>query len=263
MLTTNSNLGRSCAAAIPSRSAVDVVQRIPPRGSLEASRTALTAPIHLLHLEPIVLFHCRLLLFLLLLRLDLLRPAFITKTPIAWLVVALELHVRRWTRSDNDGCPILQDGVLAERSVSILLLELMTVEVFSRRLASPHEEEVVYPQTRRIGDDDDAVDEHGKRDTPHVDSMPKAGVIADHPDQDMGKAGSQQETSQGRAGSDKGQKVAVITTTNAVVEPDAVVVLRFDTRVTYATMVCSWRSPDVARLAVLDRHFHCRRGAIH
>jgi hypothetical protein len=43
--------------------------------------------------------------------------------------------------------------VLAEWSVAILLLELVTIEVFSGRLAPAHEEEMVTPKTHGICED--------------------------------------------------------------------------------------------------------------
>jgi hypothetical protein len=60
--------------------------------------------------------------------------------------------------------------------------------------------------------------------------------------------------------SDEGEEVSVITTSNAVVQPYAMVVLRFDTAVAHLAVVASRRTPDTAAPAVLDRHFEVNVG---
>ena len=56
----------------------------------------------------------------------------------------------------------------------------------------------------------------------------------------------------------KAYKVPVIASANAVIDPDTVMVLSFNTVVADPTVMASWRSPDVARLAVLGREVHSK-----
>lgn len=158
----------------------------------------------------------------------------------------IEPHVCWWTRSSHDTSPIPQDGVLAERPMSVLWQELVAVEVLSRRLPTTHQEQVVTAKTSRIRNDEDSVHAHGKRHAPNVDGMPKGGVVSLPPDQHMRQAGSQEEETQKCTRRNKGQEIAVIPASDTVVEPHAVMVLGLDARVAHTAVMSSWRSPDVA-----------------
>lgn len=57
----------------------------------------------------------------------------------------------------------------------------------------------------------------------------------------------------------EGEEVAIISTTNTVVKPETVMVLCFDAIVAHSAMMATWRSPDIASLAVLGWHFHSSR----
>jgi hypothetical protein len=105
---------------------------------------------------------------------------------------------------------------------------------------------VVAPQTRGICNYEKTIYTHGSRDAPNVEGMCKVGVVSLHPYQDVSKTGTEEVEAQECARSDKGQKVAVIATTNTVVQPNTVVILRLDARVTDAAVMSAWGPPDVA-----------------
>lgn len=179
--------GRPRAIAIASWGIVDVVDRSSAIGSLKASRAAAAAAIHLLHFQSVLL---------LLRRLCLLVPANsrrLANPPVARLVAALESHICRWTRPHYDAGPVPEHGVLTEWPMTVLGLELVAVEILSCSLAAAHQEKMICPQTRGIGDDDDRVNEHGKRNTPYIDGMPESGVIVMLPHKKMGQSGTKQK----------------------------------------------------------------------
>lgn len=72
---------------------------------------------------------------------------------ISSLISLAKPHVRWRPRSRQYDSNILKPVpafALAERTVTILLQELMTVEVLACRLSSSHEEDVVSPKAERI-----------------------------------------------------------------------------------------------------------------
>lgn len=75
----------------------------------------------------------------------------------------------------------------------------------------------------------------------------------------MPETGGPQVDAEKGARGDKGEEVPVIAPPDAVVEPQAVVVLRVNAVVAHAAVMAARRSPDVARLAVLGRYF---KGAV-
>lgn len=78
-----------------------------------------------------------------------------------------------------------------------------------------------------------------------------------HVDDDLCKTGGYEVRAEDCCGCDEGKEIAVVSAPYAVVEPDAVVVLGFDTVVTDSAMMASGWSPEVACFAVFGRHFHC------
>lgn len=62
---------------------------------------------------------------------------------IAFFVLRFESVIGWWSRSSENNSPVLEDVALGERSVTVLLEELMGVEILSCRFATTHEEEMV------------------------------------------------------------------------------------------------------------------------
>lgn len=98
-----------------------------------------------------------------------LRSALLTEPLVTVIIPRLELHVGRRPRSAKDREPVIEHVDLAEGAMSILFHELVGVQVFSSRLASCCEKEVVATKTGWIGYNQDGVYEHGKRDPPVID----------------------------------------------------------------------------------------------
>lgn len=99
---------------------------------------------------------------------------------VSFFVGTLELHVGRWARSPQNGDPVCQDVALGEWPVTVLLLELVGVEILSRGLTTANQEQVVRPQGGRVGHRDDAIDHHGPRYAPLGDGGPKRNSFAVH-----------------------------------------------------------------------------------
>lgn len=72
----------------------------------------------------------------------------------------------------------------------------------------------------------------------------------------MSEACKSEKDSQKGTGADKGEEVPVIAPANAIVEPNAVVILSIYAVVADTAVVATWRSPDVAGFAILYRYFH-------
>lgn len=83
--------------------------------------------------------------------------------------------------------------MLAERSVAVLLLELMAVQVLSCCFTPAHEEEMVSPQTQRICEDYERIHAHGSWDAPNIKSVCKVGVVPVHPNEDVSKTGGEKK----------------------------------------------------------------------
>jgi hypothetical protein len=121
------------------------------QGSLSlkiASITISSPALDLAHLHVALLFRLLRLLGLLWL-LGHPRPA-LAEALVTFLVSVSETHICRRARPREDTGPVCEDRVLAEWSVAIFLLELVTVQIFSGRLTPAHEEEMVTPKTHRI-----------------------------------------------------------------------------------------------------------------
>lgn len=65
---------------------------------------------------------------------------------VSFFVGTLELHVGRWARSAQNSDPVCQNVALGEWPMTVLLLELVGVEILSRSFATANQEEVVRPQ---------------------------------------------------------------------------------------------------------------------
>lgn len=64
---------------------------------------------------------------------------------VSFLIGTLELHVRGRARSAQHSNPVSQDVALGERSMTVLLLELVRVEILPRGLPTAHQEQMVCP----------------------------------------------------------------------------------------------------------------------
>jgi hypothetical protein len=184
---------------------------------------------------------------------------------IAILVFLLELHVGRRSRTSKNGNPVLENITLREGPMSVRLGKLVRVEIFSGGLAAAGEEKMVRPKRRGIRYCNQTVDHHGPRDSPLRDCSSKRYVLSRHEDQDVCQTGANQEEGENGAEADKSKEVAIVSATNTVVEPHAVMVKGFDTIVADSTVIAARGSPNVTCLAELHRYIHgshVRRGKL-
>jgi hypothetical protein len=83
-----------------------------------------------------------------------------------------------------------------------------------------------------------------------------------HVHEDVCETSGEEEAADNRTSGDEGEEVAVVSTSDAVIEPDAVVILSLDAVVADSTVVTSRWPPDIAGLAVLSGDFHSSSGRL-
>ena len=99
--------------------------------------------------------------------------------------------------------------------------------------------------------------DHGKWNPQLVNRFAKGDSLLDRIRYAVVQAGVDQEKCQAKNGSNKCEKVAVVASTNTIVEPDAMVIKRFHAVVTDSAVIAARRPPDVAGFAIFDRQVHC------
>lgn len=83
-----------------------------------------------------------------------------------------------------------------------------------------------------------------------------------HVDDNLGKTCTEEKQAKNGGRSDEREEIPIVSTADAVIEPDTVMVLSLDTVVANPTMMTSRWPPDVAGFAILCRHFHCGSGRL-
>lgn len=184
---------------------------------------------------------------------------------VALGVRLLELVVGRRAGAAQHDEPVLEPAGLGEGAVPVLLEELVRVEVLARRLAPGHEEHVVAHQRGRVEEGDEAVDDHGEGHAEVADGGAEGDFLALLVNEDLSEGCPSEVEPKECGAADEGEEIAVVATADAVVEPDAVVVLGLDAVVAQAAVVRPRGAPDVACFAVLGGHLHrggCRVGGL-
>lgn len=72
----------------------------------------------------------------------------------------------------------------------------------------------------------------------------------------MCQTSTDQKESQEGARADESKEIAIVSATNTIVEPHAVMVEGFDTVVADAAVIAARRPPNITCLAVFHRHVH-------
>lgn len=180
----------------------------------------------------------------------------VPKPLISIFILAFESHVCWWSWPQEHYRPIFEYIAMGERTVTIFLEKLVGVEVFSCRFAPGNKEKVISHQSRRICRAKNTVDHHGEWYTEMAYRRPKGNVLSIHINQDLCETGSSKVETHNRSSCDEGEEVAVVATTDAIIEPYTVMVLRLDAIIAYSAVVASRWAPDIAGLAILDRHLH-------
>jgi hypothetical protein len=171
------------------------------------------------------------------------------------------MEICRWSRSLQHGHPVFEQRSPCKRPVPVFLHKLVRVQILTRRLTPSNKEQMIHAETEWVCPTKKTVYGHGERNAPCIDGFAKRGTVPRPPNQYMRQASPEEKKPKKSRCTDEDEKVAVVATTNAVVEPHAVVVLRLDTVVADATVVGARWAPDVAALAVLGWHLHCGVGA--
>jgi hypothetical protein len=81
-------------------------------------------------------------------------------------------------------------------------------------------------------------------------------VLAVHINQDLRKTSGEKVKTQDRSSCYEGEEVTVVATTDTIVDPHTVMILRLDAVIADSTVVTSWWTPDIASLAILYGHLH-------
>ena len=179
---------------------------------------------------------------------------------ITRLMRPLKLKIRRWSGPEQDAHPTAQHTRLTKGPMPVFLEEFVGIEVLPRRFPAGEEEQMVAEQTARVRQGEEGVEE--KRES-HAflraafEAGGEGDVVALRVEADVGEGEGEEEEGEEGGGGDVGEEEAVVAAAHAVVEPDAVVVLRFDACVADSAVVCSGGTPDVAGFAVFCWDFHC------
>lgn len=170
--------------------------------------------------------------------------------------LGLEAVVRGRAGSAEDNNPVLEPAALSEGTEALCLDEFVGVYVLAGRFAAGHEEDVVAHEGGGVGEGQATVDDHGKGDAEVVDGGAERDGLATRVDKDLSEGCAEEIERNERGRGDEGEEVAVVPAANAVIEPDAVMIVRLDTVVAEAAVVSPGRAPDIAGAAVLDGDFH-------
>lgn len=168
----------------------------------------------------------------------------------------LKLEVTGSSRLSKDSNQVPESTALCEGAVSVFLLKLAGVQVFSCCFTSAHQEDMIDCQSGRVRSCKAAIYDHGKGKTPLIDGFTKSDTFHHHIAKDMSKTSREKEDGEYSACSNEGEEVTVISASNAIVEPDTVMVQGFNAVVAYSAVIATRWTPDAAGLAVLYWHIH-------
>ena len=152
--------------------------------------------------------------------------------------------------------PILPEAALIVGSMTIFLKEFVRVEVFSRSVAPCHKEKMVTPKGGRIRRRQKTVNEHGEGYPPVIDGSFEGDALLRLISQTVPKAGEGKKDAQYSTETNEGKEVSVITPSNTVVDPPAMVVLCLYAVIANPAMMAPGRPPDVACLTIFGWHVH-------
>lgn len=147
---------------------------------------------------------------------------------------------------------------LGESTEAILLQELVAIQKLASRFASRHQEHVVAHQCRRIQKPDEPIDHHGEGNGVVVDGLGERDLVAGHVDEYLGEGCADQVQRKQSCGRDKGEEVAVVAPSDAIVQPHAMMVGGLDAVIAHPAVVGARRAPDLTCLTVFGRDFHSR-----
>jgi len=221
--------------------------------------------------------------FALVLGLPLLLSPGVTQSQVALLIWCLKLHVSRSAWANESEVPVLEPRVESKGSVSVLLRELVAVNVFSGCFAASHEEEVIADQTNWEQNSQAAIDDHSQRNAcvcsgvcicVGVGEVARGKIHCGERSLDSGRlkipgvvssklSGAARKMKQRKddekhthqtSFDDEREKVQIIAASNTIVEPAAVVIVCFYTAVAVPAMVGTKWAPYFTRIAEFPGH---------
>ena len=89
-----------------------------------------------------------------------------------------------------------------------------------------------------------------------INRCAEGNLFSVHIDENLGKTCTKEEEPNDCSSCNEGEEISVIAASNAVVEPDTVMILSLNTIITYSAMVSSRRSPYIASFAIFGGDFH-------
>lgn len=90
-----------------------------------------------------------------------------------------------------------------------------------------------------------------------IDGLTKCGVGSGAVDEELSETSGDGDEAEESRGTNVSEEVAVVASTDTIVEPDAMMILSFDAIITDTTMMTTRWTPDVAGFAIFGRYFHC------
>ena len=115
---------------------------------------------------------------------------------------------------------------------------------------------MITPEGEGVRRGNESINEPGKCSLVFVDGAAESDLLTSRMQGKMCNAGTDEKKPENGRRGYKGEEIAVIPSANAVVQPHAVMILRFDTVIADTTMMGSRWTPDVAGFAVFRWHFH-------
>ena len=118
---------------------------------------------------------------------------------------------------------------------------------------------MITPEGERVRCGNESINEASKCSLVFMDGAAELDMLTSRMQGKMCNAGTDKKKSENGGRCDKGKEIAVIPSTDTVVQPYTVMILCFDTVIADTTVMGSRWSPDVASFAIFRWHFHsCR-----
>lgn len=132
----------------------------------------------------------------------------------------------------------------------------MRVQILPSSLSSGNQPQMVAPETSRVRRGQQAIYEHSERYPPLMYRITERYSLFPLISQAVSETGEREEDTEKGARAHEGEKIPVVSSSDAVVDPYTMVVLCFYAAITYSAMVTSRWPPNIARLTVLCRYVH-------
>lgn len=172
------------------------------------------------------------------------------------MVLALELVVGRLPGTTHHDQEVAYNARLSKRPESLLLDKLMRVHILSCGFAPGREEDVIPHQCSGVEEKDESENDERKGNWKMLHALAERDLLAVRVGNDLDETRADEVGGENCGRGNKCKEISVVAFSDTVIEPDTVVVVGLDTVIAKATVVGTWRAPDVASSAVLNGDFH-------